>query len=30
MRLFEIEKCIDKGAIFELPKESQSEEMERL
>lgn len=28
VRLFEIEKYIDKGAIFELPKDSQSEEME--
>lgn len=28
VRVFEIEKHIDKGAIFELLKESQSEELE--
>lgn len=26
--VFEIQRCIDKGAIFEIPKESQSEELE--
>lgn len=28
--VFEIEECIDKDAIFELPKKSQSEELEAI